>query len=86
MGFHTGREVIFYHAKRTINPITGKVSIENHPITKGLISDQIGRHYAWVIIDNRKKADQIKLGDYVKVKFQRGVFEGLGDSLNTLAQ
>jgi len=51
------------------NPLTGEKNTEQNSVAEGLISDQIGSNFSFVIIADTEKADKILLGDKVQVKY-----------------
>jgi len=57
------------------NSITGKVEVERRIIGKGTISDRIDPKAAWVIIDDENQAMKIRLGDTIKMKYQKSFFD-----------
>jgi len=61
----------------TQNPITNETEIESKIIAKGVISKQINPKTSWVVIDNKKQAAKIRLGDIIKLKYKSGFFNNL---------
>ena len=61
----------------TQNPITEESEVERRIIANGVISDKIDPKTSWVIIDNSENENAIRLGDTVKMKYQRGFFDKL---------
>jgi curli biogenesis system outer membrane secretion channel CsgG len=53
------------------NSITGKAEIEKKIITSGIISNIIDPKTCFVIIDQEQKANQIRIGDMVKMKYKQ---------------
>jgi curli biogenesis system outer membrane secretion channel CsgG len=51
------------------NPLTGENNIEQQSVAQGVISDQIGSNFSFVIISDTEEADKILLGDKVQVKY-----------------
>lgn len=84
-GFITGAKVTLYTKLKSINGLTGKVSLDDQPVATGIISNNVGPRYAWVKVEDKQAADKVRLGDFVKVKYQKSFFEGLGESLNSLS-
>lgn len=62
------------------NPITSKVEIERNVIANGAVTDKIDPKTCWIVLDDKEKESQIRLGDIVKMKYKRGIF----DSLNSI--
>ena len=56
------------------NPITGKSEIEKRVITTGKVSDRIDPNSSWIIIDDKKRVNSIRLGDIIKFKYKRSFF------------
>lgn len=56
------------------NPLTNKIETERRIITTGAVSDKINSRTSWVVIDNSKKIDAIRLGDTVRLKYKRSNF------------
>ncbi len=59
------------------NALTNQVEIERRIIGMGSVSDIIDPKTAWVVIDDAKKAETIRLGDSVKMKYKKGRFAGV---------
>jgi len=75
MGFVSQAEVHFYHLEASKNPLSGEMGTEEYRIATGTVSNQVGTNFAWVVIDDEKQAEKIKLGDYVKVEFSKSWHE-----------
>ena len=73
-GFTPDSEISFYQAEIANNPLTGEASVEEAVIAKGTISDRVGDKHAWIVVDE-ETANLIKLGDYVKVKYEKNWYE-----------
>ncbi len=58
----------------TENPITNEVEIERKIIAVGTVSDLIDPKSSWVVIDDSKKSEAIRLGDSVKLKYKKNSF------------
>ncbi len=76
-GFKTGSSVKFYNLEVNRNPLTQEVNAEESSVVEGSVSDKVGKKHAWVIVDEVEKAGKIRLGDYVKVTYEKGFLEGL---------
>jgi hypothetical protein len=59
---------------QTQNPITGESETESKIITKGVITNQIDPKSSWVVIEDEDKANSIRLGDKVKLKYRKDRF------------
>ncbi len=75
LGFVADSEIKIYHLEESTNPLTDEVTTEEYSVTEGTISNQVGQNHAWVIVEDKEKASRIKLGDYVKVLYEKGMFE-----------
>jgi curli biogenesis system outer membrane secretion channel CsgG len=56
------------------NPITNEIEIERKIIAVGTVSDLIDPKSSWVVIDDAKKTEAIRLGDSVKLKYKKNSF------------
>ena len=56
------------------NAITGKVEVERRIIAQGQVTDKIEEKACWVVVDDAKKVEQIRLGDMVKLKYKKSGF------------
>lgn len=68
------------------NSITNESEIERRIIAQGRIADVVEPKVAWVIIDNEKKAEAIRLGDTVKMKYKKGSFDGVVKFTKTIIE
>jgi hypothetical protein len=68
-------KLTFYTVRKNENRLTKKVEFEEVPLTTGVLSDQITDDYAWIVPDDLNKARQIRLGDFVKVVYKKGLFD-----------
>lgn len=73
-GFAYKSDVTFYHLDKSYNALTKKTTIEEYEVTEGTVSNLIGDEHAWVLVEDAEKANQIMLGDYVKVVYDEGFF------------
>jgi len=72
-GIKQGDIVNIYTIKEYINPLTNKPSKEIVLIGSGEVSNVINQNTSWIIVDKTK--EPIKIGDFVKPKFDVGFFE-----------
>ena len=68
-------KLTFYTVRKNENRLTKKVEFEEMPITTGVLSDQIGEDFAWIVPDDLDKSRQIRLGDFVKIVYKKGFFD-----------
>jgi len=61
------------------NALTGVASIEQIKIAEGLISDQLGAGFSYLIVSDEEKADKILLGDKVQVKYENSFLGNFGN-------
>ncbi len=59
------------------NPITNEIEVERKIIATGSVSDLIDPKTSWVVIDDAKKAEAIRLGDSLKIKYKKSRFASL---------
>ncbi len=59
------------------NAITNEIEVERRIIATGSVSDLIDPKTAWVVIDDAKKAETLRLGDAVKMKYKKSQFAGV---------
>ncbi|WP_457562903.1 hypothetical protein [Caminibacter pacificus] len=74
-GIKEGDEVDVYTIKESINPLTNKPFKEIVKIASGEVSNVIHQNTSWIIVKDPKT--QIKIGDFVKPKFDEGFFKRL---------
>lgn len=67
----------FYTLRKEENAFTKKVDFEEVKIMEGTISDLVFAEYCWVVPESQEKAKQIRLGDYVKIEYKKGILESL---------
>jgi len=68
-------DVVFVQKTASNNPLTGEKSVEEYEVATGVVSDQLGPQFAWIVVDDKEAADKIRLGDTVKLAFKIGMFE-----------
>lgn len=56
------------------NSITGIVETEKRVIAQGRVADKIDPKSSWVVLDKEEDVDGIRLGDLVKLKYERRSF------------
>lgn len=60
------------------NAITEESEVERRVITDGVVTDKIDPKTAWVILKDDKKVNSVRLGDVVRMKYQRSGFAKIG--------
>ncbi|EGJ51820.1 hypothetical protein V6C53_11215 [Desulfocurvibacter africanus] len=83
-GLKTNDVCQIYTINKTVNAITQEESTEELLLGEGKVSNQIGANYSWLIIEDADMQSPVRLGDYVKAKYSKGMLEGL--SLDSLLQ
>lgn len=76
-GIRQGDEFEVISQYEVENPITNEIDIERRIIANGKITDKIDPKTSWVIIDDNKKANEIRIGDSIKMKYKKRSFEGI---------
>ena len=71
-GVKEGQEVQILQSFTNEDQLTGRSNIEERVLVKGAVSNQVGNNYAWIVVDDPKKANRIRLGDTVKVRYASG--------------
>tara|TARA_R110001583_G_scaffold18604_4_gene73858 strand:+ start:5770 stop:6813 length:1044 start_codon:yes stop_codon:yes gene_type:complete len=82
-GFKPESTITFYNLEVKANPLTGDVAVEEYAVVEGTVTTNlISEHFAWILVDD-EYADQVKLGDYVKVKYEKSTFGDMTNKLTT---
>ena len=69
-GAKKGDEVEIYAIEDVNNGLTGETTQTDVLIGKGEISDKVTPAYSWIIVDEIEDDRGIKLGDYIKIKYE----------------
>jgi hypothetical protein len=83
-GAKAGDAIEIYTIEENINPLQNITTQEEVKIGKATISQQITQNACWILVDNKEIAEKIKLGDYVKLHYEKSLFEGMKNAGNTL--
>lgn len=70
----------------TENPLTNQSEIERRIIATGVITDKIDPKTSWVLIDDEDKINSIRLGDAVKLKYEKSSMESFTKMARNIAQ
>lgn len=81
LGAKQDLKVVVMHEVSETDPLTNVVSKEYVKVAEGVISDQIGDSYSYILVADPASADKIKRGDMVKGQFE----DSFGDMLNKVA-
>lgn len=70
-GAKPGSNIVIYSLRRKSNDALsgGKVPIEEIQVAQGTISDRVSDTVSWVVVDDKDSSGKVRLGDYVKVKY-----------------
>lgn len=70
-GVKAGDKVVIYSLRKKHNALTGKDEIDELPVAEAKVSDQVTDAFSWVVPDDKEASVKVKLGDYVKVKYEQ---------------
>jgi hypothetical protein len=70
-GVKFGHYVAFYSPrKKQAEVMTGKAPVEEIQVAQGWIADNVSEDVSWVVVDDKEAAGRVRLGDYVKVRYE----------------
>jgi hypothetical protein len=69
-GVHQEDKVVIYSLRKKTNALTGAEQTDERPVIKAKVSDQIENGACWIVPDDQDASAQVKLGDFVKVKYE----------------
>ncbi len=78
-GFKPGDVLAIYSIELITDDAGGKVRRKEVEIVRGEISSNIGPDFAWIVVNDQAAAQQVRQGDFVKVRYGSGFFERLID-------
>jgi len=70
-GLKAEDKVVIYSLRHKTNALTGKDQMDEIPVVVAKVSDQVGGEESWVVPDSNDAAAQVKLGDFVKVQYEK---------------
>ena len=70
----------------TQNPITNETEVEHRILTSGTVTDKIDPKSSWVVIDDEKQLNSIRLGDKAKMKYKKDRLASLTKTAENLMQ
>jgi hypothetical protein len=73
-GAKPGQEVEVVTVQKSVDPLTGKTTIGEYKVAKGVMSQAIAEDHSWIIVTDPKEAAQVHLGDIVRAKFEKSIF------------
>jgi hypothetical protein len=80
-GAQEGLPAVIVRSVSEKNPLTNVETAEQITVADGVISDQVGASFSYLIVSDQAKADKISLGDKVQVKFE----DSFMDKINKIA-
>ncbi len=83
----SGLKLDIYTLEEYSEPFSDSTSIEEVKIGEAIVTDKILNDKAWIIIKDKKVAQKIKLGDFVKLKFKKSLskkFDNLADTAKSI--
>jgi hypothetical protein len=78
-GAKPGAKCEIFAIYESINQLTGKTETERRKVCEGTISDQITQNSSWIVA-SVEESQKVRLGDQVKVVYEKGSFEYLKDA------
>ncbi|MBN2782979.1 MAG: hypothetical protein JXQ66_07055 [Campylobacterales bacterium] len=73
-GAREGEKVEIFAIEDSYNLLEDEMKKDEVKIGNGVISNQIGSDFSWVIVDELYDAKIIKAGDYIKIRYKRGYY------------
>jgi len=70
VGVKKGEKVEIYTIEDVNNPLTGATTQTDVLIGKGEVSDKVTPVYSWIVVNEVEDGREIKLGDYIKIKYK----------------
>lgn len=81
-GAKTDDTVEIYTLEENYNPLRKVTTQEEVKIAEAKISKHITQNVCWILIDDPKIAEKVKLGDYVKLHYEKSFLDTLKNSSN----
>lgn len=88
-GMRSGDTCQIFTIKKNFNPITQEETLEEFCLGEGKVSEQVGPNYAWLVVKEDQLQEAPRLGDIVKIQYEKGlgdVLNSTGKLLNSIAQ
>ncbi|HHI92979.1 MAG TPA: hypothetical protein ENK04_05615 [Gammaproteobacteria bacterium] len=76
-GLVKGQKAEFFTVYKNKNPITGKSAMLQSKVAEGAVSNKVQKKSAWIVVDDEEVASKIRLGDVVKITFEKGLLDKL---------
>lgn len=74
-GLSKGQKAEFFTVNENKNPITGKLKMIQNKVGEGAVTNKVRGESAWIIVDDEEIASRIRLGDVVKITFEKGLLD-----------
>lgn len=61
--------------------LSGKESVDYKQVAKAVVSNQVSKHSAWIIVDKKSTEKKVRLGHLIKTKYSKSIwsrFKGIG--------
>jgi hypothetical protein len=68
------------------NPLTNETEVERRIIGSGTVADVIDPKTCWVVMDDSKQADLVRLGDSVKMKYKKSAFASIAKTTKSMIE
>jgi hypothetical protein len=68
------------------NDITGETEVERRIIASGKVADKIDPKTAWVVLNEKEKVSQVRIGDTVKIKYSKSYLDHMSAAAALLPQ
>ena len=72
-GLEDGKDLVIYTNNKVRDDLSGKYRVERHEAANGEITKPIGPNYAWLSVDDPNEAEQVRLGDFIIVKYKGSI-------------
>ena len=79
-GAKEGNKVEIYTIKENKNPLTDEVLLEETKIASAVITNKIRPNSSWIMVKDIKKGEKIKMGDFIKIKYSKGLSDYANDA------
>lgn len=83
-GAKAGDSVEIYTLEENFNPLQKITTQEEINIGKAKISQLITQNACWILLDDKEVAEKIKLGDYVKLHYEKSFMDNVKGASNML--
>ncbi|CAN2043747.1 conserved hypothetical protein [Candidatus Magnetomoraceae bacterium gMMP-1] len=81
-----GDKVQIFTSKMDRHPLSGKYEKIETIVADGKVSEHTGNSRSWIIVNKQDNGVRVRVGDYVKVKIEKGFSDYLNEGIKTLNQ